>query len=153
MREELGVDFAPDPGVRTTLSGIRLKLRHISGPMRKYGITVGILFAVSLASASAAERAWYGFHIKPETAGFPLNPIVKSVVIDKVKVNSPASAQHIRVGDEIIEADGRIVRGARAMQLIFLLNKEPGNVLHLRLKRADGESYTVVVQGIKKPRV
>jgi S1-C subfamily serine protease len=120
--------------------------------MRKHGITVGILLAVSLATASAAERAWYGFHIKPETAGFPLNPIVKSVVIDRVGLNSPASAQHIRVGDEIVEAEGNIVPGTRAIQLIFLLNKEPGNVLHLRLKRADGERYTAVVQGIKKPR-
>ena len=120
--------------------------------MRKHGITVGILIAASLATASAADRAWYGFHIKPETAGFALNPIVKSVVIDKVKENSPASAQHIRVGDEIIEADGNIVPGNRAIRLIFLLNKEPGNMLHLRLKRADGEKYTVVVQGIKKPR-
>jgi len=120
--------------------------------MRKYGITVGILLAVSLATAGAADRAWYGFHIRPETAGFPLNPIVKSVVIDKVKVNSPASAQQIRVGDEIIEAEGKIVPGTRALQLIFLLNKEPGSVLHLLLKRADGERYAAVVQGIKKPR-
>ena len=119
--------------------------------MHKHGITVGILLAVSLATAGAAERAWYGFHIKPETAGFPLNPIVKSVVIDKVRMNSPASAQQIRVGDEIIEAEGKIVPGTRALQLIFLLNKEPGSVLHLRLRRTDGERYTVVVQGIKKP--
>ena len=119
--------------------------------MRNRGVIVGILLAVTLATASAAERAWYGFHIRPETAGFPLNPIVKSVVIDKVKANSPASAQDIRVGDEIIEAEGKIVPGTRAIQLIFLLNKEPGNVLHLRLRRADGERYMVVVQGIKKP--
>lgn len=119
--------------------------------MHKHGITVGILLAVSLVTASAAERAWYGFHIKPETAGFPLNPIVKSVVIDKVKMNSPASAQKIRVGDEIIEAEGKVVPGTRALQLYFLLSKEPGNVLHLRLKRADGEKYTALVRGIKKP--
>ncbi len=119
--------------------------------MRRPGITIGVLLAASLATASAADRAWYGFHIKPETTGFPLNPIVTSVVIDKVKENSPASAQHIRAGDEIIEADGNIVPGTRAIRLIFLLNKEPGSVLHLQLKRADGERYAVVVRGIKKP--
>ncbi len=119
--------------------------------MRKLGIIAGILLAVSLATASAADRAWYGFHIKPATAGFPLNPIVKSVVIDKVRVNSPASAQHIQVGDEIIEAEGKIIPGARALQLIFLVKREPGTVLHLQLKRADGQRYTAVVRGIKKP--
>ena len=119
--------------------------------MHRLGITVGILLAVSLATAGAAERAWYGFHIKPESAGFPLNPIVKSVVIDKVRLNSPAAAQDSRVGDEIIEAEGKVVPGTRAIQLYFLLSKEPGNVLHLRLKRADGESYTAAVRGINKP--
>ncbi len=109
------------------------------------------MLGLSIATAGAAERAWYGFHIKPETTGFPLNPIVKSVVIDKVKLNSPASAEKIRVGDEIIEAEGKVVPGTRAIQLYFLLSKEPGNVLHLRLKRADGEKIHRRRAGINKP--
>jgi C-terminal processing protease CtpA/Prc len=119
--------------------------------MRRHVIVAGIIFAVSLAAARADDRAWYGFHIKPETAGFPLNPTVRSVVIDTVKVNSPAAAQRIQVGDEILEADGKTIPGARALQLISLLNKEPGSLLRLQLRRADGERYTAVVRGIKKP--
>ena len=109
--------------------------------------------AVSLASASAGltSKAWYGFHIKPETSGFALNPVVESVTIDKVKPGSAAAAQKIRVGDQIIEAEGKTIPGARALGLLFLLKKQPGDWMHLRLKRPSGESYAVAVQGMKKP--
>jgi C-terminal processing protease CtpA/Prc len=119
--------------------------------MRTFVITVAVMIAAAVTSASAAEKAWYGFHIKPETAGFPLNPVVTSVVIDKIKPNSPAAAQKMQVGDEIIEADGKPVPGTRALKLVALLSKQPGEVLRLRLKRADGDDYSVSVRGIKKP--
>jgi len=119
--------------------------------MTKFTILIGLSVALWLTPASAAERAWYGFHIKPNTSGFPLNPVVTSVVIDKIKSNSPADAQNMHVGDEIIEAEGKTVPGARALQLISLLTKQPGDWLHLRLRRPDGASYAVLIQGIKKP--
>lgn len=125
--------------------------RNITGPMKKRALILVLLVGAFAASASAAERAWYGFHIKPETAGFPLNPIVRSVTIDKIKPGSPAAAQKIAVGDEIVEADGKTVPGARALQLLPVVNKRPGDSLHLRLRRATGEDYSVVVQGIRKP--
>jgi S1-C subfamily serine protease len=119
--------------------------------MRKLVITAGFFLGISLASATAAERAWFGFHIKPETTGFPLNPVVRSVVIDKVKPHSAAAALDIRIGDQIMEVEGRTVPGTRALQLISLLQKQPGEWLHLRLKRPSGESYSAAVEGIKKP--
>ena len=119
--------------------------------MRTIALLIICLAGTSIASASAAEKAWYGFHIKPDTGGFPLNPTVRSVVIDKVKANSPATAHGIRVGDEIIEAEGRIVPGGRAIQLISILNKRPGELLQLRLRRPDGSTYLVRIRGIKKP--
>jgi S1-C subfamily serine protease len=119
-------------------------------------MTLRLLFVSALlvlcnASAVAAEKAWYGFHIDPKTEGFPLNPVVRSVMIDKIKAGSPADAQKMRVGDEIIEAEGRVVPGTRALQLINLLNKKPGERLRLRLRRPSGERYDVTIIGIKKP--
>ncbi|HEV3408758.1 MAG TPA: PDZ domain-containing protein [Chthoniobacterales bacterium] len=119
--------------------------------MRKIALLIICLAGMPMATASGAEKAWYGFHIKPDTAGFPLNPTVRSVVIDKVKANSPATAHGIRVGDEIIEAEGKTVPGRRAIQLISILNKRPGELLQLRLRRPDGTTYFVQIRGIKKP--
>jgi S1-C subfamily serine protease len=114
-------------------------------------LLIAALLAFCSANASAAEKAWYGFHIDPKTEGFPLNPVVRSVVIDKIKTGSPADAQKMRVGDEIIEAEGRVVPGTRALQLIALLNKKPGERLRLRLRRPNGEVYSVLLVGIRKP--
>lgn len=110
-----------------------------------------LLFVVAAAPAQAAEKAWYGFHIKPETTGFPLNPVVVAVVIDKVAPDSPATSQNIRVGDEIVEAEGQAVPGGRALSLLVLLSKPIGATLHLRLKRPNGEAYSAAVIGIRKP--
>jgi S1-C subfamily serine protease len=118
--------------------------------MRKLLIIFVFLLGLA-ATAGATERAWYGFHIKPQLVGFPLNPVVKSVVIDKVKANSPATAHNIAIGDEIIEAEGKTVPGARALQLLWIANKQPGEWLHMRLKRTNGQTYSVTVQGTKKP--
>src|ERR1700682_4925415 len=117
--------------------------------MRRLAATIALLFVASLATARG-ERAWYGFHVKPETSGFPLNPIVDSVKIDDIKRGSVAETKKIRIGDEILEAEGRTIPGARALSLLFLLKKQPGDWLHLRLRRPDGANYSVAIQGIKK---
>lgn len=118
--------------------------------MKRVLVLACVMFGFALPT-NAAEHAWYGFHIKAETAGFPLDPVVRSVVIDKVKANSPATAQDIRVGDEIIEADGQSVLGARALRLIGILSKHPGETLRLALRRPTGETYRVAIVGITKP--
>src|SRR4051812_34315607 len=114
--------------------------------MRRMPPIVAFALVASVLHCAAADKAWYGFHIKPVTAGFPLNPLVCSVVIDKVKPNSPASEHDMRIGDEIIEAEGKRVPGARALQFVPLLSRHPGEWLHLRLKREGGEEYSAVVQ-------
>ena len=115
-----------------------------------------LLFALALflaagAVAEAGDKAWYGFRLKVETGGFPLNPIVRSVIVQSVVPNTPATEQQIRPGDEIIEAEGRTVPGGRALQLRPIMSKQAGEVLRLRLKRANGETYSAVLTGIKKP--
>lgn len=119
--------------------------------MRNLAFILLFLACLCPATTKAVEKAWYGFHIKPALEGFALNPVVKSVVIDKVKANSPASAQNIRVGDEIIEAEGIKVPGTRALQFVPILRKQPGDTLNLRLKTQQGRTYSVLVQAIQRP--
>ena len=118
--------------------------------MNRLVATLALIGAFSV-TANAAEKAWYGFHINPETSGFVFNPIVQSIPIDRIAPNSPASAQSIRVGDEIIEADGKPLRGARALELLSLINKQPGDTLRLVLRRPNGEIYRAEMVAVKKP--
>lgn len=118
--------------------------------MKQLVATFAIFLALA-ASATAEERAWYGFHIKPQTSGFVLNPIVQSVTIDMIAPNSPASRAGIRVGDELLEADETKIAGNRGLSLVSLLKKQPGETLRLNLRRPGGETYRVTVVGIKKP--
>ena len=69
----------------------------------------------------------------------------------KVAPGSPADKQRIQVGDEIIEAAGKKVPGAKANDLKPLLEKEVGEVLHLRLKRSRGEIYSANLTAVKRP--
>ncbi|MGI8820540.1 MAG: PDZ domain-containing protein [Chthoniobacterales bacterium] len=119
--------------------------------MKQRLLAFACLVVLSAPAARAADKAWYGFHLKIETAGFVLNPIVRSVVIDKIAPNSPAAEKNLRVGDEILEADGQDVPGGRALQLRSIASKSIGESLQLRLKRPSGERYSAVLQGVKKP--
>lgn len=119
--------------------------------MTRITLASAVIILCSIATVHGGEKAWFGFAVRVETAGFPLNPTVRSVLIGKVAPNSPASAQHIEVGDEIMEAEGHAVPGGRALQLRPLLMRQVGDVLHLRLKRANGELYPAVLTGIAKP--
>ncbi len=57
----------------------------------------------------------------------------------------------MEAGDEIVETQGKIVPGARALQLRPIMSKQVGEVLHLRLRRTSGETYNALLTGIKKP--
>jgi hypothetical protein len=56
-----------------------------------------------------------------------------------------------QAGDEIVETQGKIVPGARALQLRPIMSKQVGEVLHPRLRRTSGETYNALLTGIKKP--
>lgn len=125
-----------------------LKYRFV---MKRILIALATTVALLFTADAAPEKGWFGFHIDVKTAGFVLNPTVASVTILDIAPNSPAAGQHINAGDEIVEAEGKPVPGARALQLKPLLTKSPGEVLHLRLKRKDGEVYSVTLTAAKKP--
>ena len=114
---------------------------------------VALLFSVALVLnvAGAEEKGWFGFAVDVKTSGFVLNPNVASIVIAEVVPNSPAATQRISVGDEIVEAEGQAVPGSKALQLRSIITKRPGETLHLRLKRKDGETYSATMTAAKRP--
>ena len=113
---------------------------------------VALILVASIGAASAAqEKGWFGFKLAVKTSGFTLNPTVVTAVVKSVDPNSPASEQDVVVGDEIVEAEGKTVAGNKARELKPFLTIRPGAVLHLRLKRKDGETYSATLTATKRP--
>jgi C-terminal processing protease CtpA/Prc len=102
-------------------------------------------------SAFAAEKGWFGFGVAIKGEGFFLNPILRSVTIDTVEARSPAAEKGLAIGDEIIQLETTEVAGHRALELKALMQKVVGESLHLKLKRPNGETYSVTLIAAKKP--
>ena len=100
--------------------------------------------------ASAAEKGWFGFVLGVKGSGL-FNPTVHSVVVQAITPSTPAAGQKIAIGDEIVEVEGVSVPGRKANELKPLIEKKVGEVVHLRLKRANGENYSVTMTAVKRP--
>lgn len=123
-------------------------------PFRTWVLCCGalaLLWATGAAAADPPEKGWFGFRVDVSTSGFVLNPTVVAVKVKSVAPNSPAEAQHLAIGDEIVEAEGHPVPGNKARPLRPLLQKAPGESIHLRLKRENGETYSVTLTALKRP--
>ena len=119
--------------------------------MRKMFLAGLLLLAWSAGASAAEEKGWFGFKLDVQTSGFALNPTVKTAKVDSVTPNSPAAEQKIAPGDEIIEAEGQKVPGGRALKLRPIMKKKPGESIRLRLKRANGETYSATIVAAKRP--
>jgi len=118
--------------------------------MKKSFLLVLLFAFVWTSVATAAEKGWFGFGLKVAGEGF-FNPTVKSITVDSIAPRSPASEQHMAVGDEIIQIEGTAVPGRKASELKPLMQKQVGETIHLRLKRPAGEFYSVTLMAVKKP--
>lgn len=118
--------------------------------MKKLLLAAVIRLALSGGAAAAPEKGYFGFKLAVSTSGFMFNPTVKRVTIGSIVPNSPADGR-IAVGDEIIEAEGHAVPGAKALELKPIMQKSPGETVHLKLKRNNGESYSVEITAVKRP--
>ncbi|MEY2506011.1 MAG: hypothetical protein QOH01_340 [Verrucomicrobiota bacterium] len=102
--------------------------------------------------ACAGEKGWFGFGVAIKGEGFFLNPILASATVDVVQPKSPAAEKGIAVGDEVLQIEGTDVPGTRALKLRPLMQKEVGQTLHLKLKRANGETYSVALVAATPPK-
>jgi C-terminal processing protease CtpA/Prc len=115
-------------------------------------IALSFLLATALThSAFAGDKGWFGLGVAIKGEGFFLNPILRSVTVDTVEPRSPAAEKGIAIGDEIIRLENTDVAGHRALELRPMLQRAAGESLHFKLKRPNGETYSVTLIAVKKP--
>ncbi|MEY2519526.1 MAG: hypothetical protein QOF24_1285 [Verrucomicrobiota bacterium] len=119
--------------------------------MKKLLLVVLALTWIFTSNLMAAEKGWFGFGLKVEGSGF-LSLTVHSVTVESIAPHSPASEQSIAVGDQIIQVEETTIPGRRAWELKPLLQKQVGDIIHLRLKRPNGETYSVTLTATKAAR-
>lgn len=119
--------------------------------MKKLLLAFILTAFLHVAIATAGEPGWFGFGVSMKGSGFFLNPTVEAVIIQSVVPKSPAAQHDIAVGDEVVQVEGTAVSGRKANELKPLMKREVGQVLHLRLKRASGEIYSVNITAAKRP--
>ena len=123
-----------------------LKSRH----MKKLLVGV-LLLTVWTYTVFAGEKGWFGFGVAVKVEGFILNPTLSSVTVDTVEAHSPAAGKGIAIGDEITQLENTDVPGHKAWDLKALMQKSVGESLHLKLKRPNGEIYSVTLVAVKRP--
>ena len=111
---------------------------------------IGLVIGVE-ALAADDQRASFGFTLEVDGEGFFMNPVLESVTVTAVAAGSPAFAAGIAVKDQILEADGHLVKGTRARDFEPVLRKQVGQPLRLRLKRPGGDEYVVTLVGVARP--
>jgi C-terminal processing protease CtpA/Prc len=115
-------------------------------------VLVACALMLTLGVATAAEeRGTFGVKFTIDGEGFFLNPILKSVTVESVAPSSPAFGAGIAKGDQVIEADGHPVVGARARDLQPIVSKRIGESIRLRLRRANGEEYEASMVAVRRP--
>ena len=109
-----------------------------------------LLMSTCLGASAAGHPGRFGIGFKVETVGFMLNPKLKSVVVSFLQPGLPAEKAGIKVGDEVVEADGKTIAGASAFGMRSVMEKDAGQSLTLKLKHPTGETYTVNMVAVAK---
>jgi C-terminal processing protease CtpA/Prc len=111
------------------------------------------MLLVSTLSRAHAEddKGFFGLAVSVDGEGFFLNPTLHTITIQKVVPKSPAANAGIAPGDQIIEAEGRVIAGTKARELEPIMSKKVGQALHLLMKRPKGELYKATLIAIAKP--
>jgi C-terminal processing protease CtpA/Prc len=107
---------------------------------------------VSAASAfaPAAQSGWFGLEIAVRTSGF-FGSAVTSVTIVSVRRDSPASAANLSAGDEVVSIEDHLAAGINPKVLRELSRKAVGQILHLAIRRPDGQTHPVALTAVSRP--
>lgn len=106
--------------------------------------------AVAVQAQEAPKPGTLGFAVDIDGEGSFLNPTLKTVTIKSVVPGRPAATAGIKPGDQIVEVEGRQVKGSKARELQPLMKKNAGETLALRLRKPDGEIYAVALVAAPK---
>lgn len=109
------------------------------------------LLLLCATAASAGERGYFGFGLEVATKGFFLSPEITSLKISKVVPGTPAERGGIRAGDTILQVEDLVVAGSKALDLKARAARDVGQILHLQLRHADGQTYAVNMVAVPHP--
>lgn len=118
--------------------------------MKRHMLPLALAASLLASSALAGERGYFGLSTSIEAEGFFLNPTLRAVKIAKITPASPAAKAGLQVGDQIIELEGRLVAGSKARELQDLLEKEVGQSLNLKIRRANGDTLPLTLVAAPK---
>ena len=126
---------------------------HESSRMRLFAarLAATLLLVLLAGGARADDHGYFGFALKVVTKGFFLAPTVSDLTIDKVMPGTPAERAGIRPGDRIVAVEGKPVAGSKALDLQASATRMPGQTLHLTLRHADGQVYSVAMVAVPHP--
>lgn len=116
---------------------------------RLFAAIFALLFSLTSA-VWAGEKGYFGFALTIDGNGMFWNPTLRSVKIASVAPKSPADEAGIVTGDEILEVGGKTVPGAKGNDLKAQVEKEIGQPLQLKLRRANGEVAAVTLVAAAK---
>lgn len=116
----------------------------------RFSLALLALFFSLSSAVWAGERGYFGFALSIDGDGKFWNPTLRSVKIDTVSPTSPAALAGLVSGDEIIEVAGKPVPGAKGKELKAHVEKDIGQSLQLKLRRANGELATVTLVAVAK---
>lgn len=119
--------------------------------MKKTIHSLLIASLLCLATAQAGEPGGFGFNAAISVNGV-FSPTLVAVKIAKVNPNSAADKAGMKIGDEIIEIDGHQVPGAKASDIQQLMVKEVGQTVAMKLKRENGEVFSLKMVATPKAK-
>mgnify|MGYP001006452221 FL=1 len=122
--------------------------------MKRHSRLIAVcLLSLSLQVVEASEQGFLGIAIYVDGEGLVLNQSVRSITVTRVVPNSPASKAGLSFDDQLLEIDGKRVRGARISELRPLLEKRTGQSVSLVVKKKSGSTATYsVVFGERPPQ-
>ena len=116
---------------------------------RSFAALLALMLSLSPA-VWAGEKGYFGFALNISSEGMFWNPTLLSVKIATVSPKSPAAEAGIVTGDEILEVAGKPVPGAKGNELKAHVQKDIGQSLELKLRRANGDVANVTLVAAAK---
>jgi len=98
--------------------------------------------------AFAGDKGWTGLTVRTNVS-WMLS--VKTAVVAEVQKDSPAEKANIAVGDSITSIEGCDIPGCGVNKAKGLIGKSVGETVHLKLKRQNGEEYSVALVMAARP--
>lgn len=121
-----------DGAVRSALTAAGMSLLLLTPPL----------------AIAEATRGRLGFTVYVEVDGSYATPVLKSVRVQEIEPGSPAEAGGLKIDDQILKAQGKLLQGANAREVAAMVQVPPGERLRLVVRSTNGvERHVTVVAG------